>query len=90
MAGEYYRAGLLAEAGLPVDQPLHVSTEPGEQILVYRRREDRRFADVLKELDFSDDQTAIERAVAAERQLNAELMAVYAKTLHPIDAAQSA
>ena len=34
MAGEYYRAGLLAEAGLPVDQPLHVSTEPGEQILV--------------------------------------------------------
>nr|WP_298688651.1 hypothetical protein [uncultured Dongia sp.] len=90
MAGEYYRAGLLAEAGLPVDQPLHVSTEPGEQILVYRRREDRRFADVLKELDFSDDQAAIARAIAAERRLNAELMAVYAKTLHPIDAAQSA
>jgi len=90
MAGEYYRAGLLAEAGLPVDRPIHVSTEPGEQILVYRRREDRRFADVLKELDFSDDQHAIERAVAAERRLNTELMAVYARTLHPIDAAQSA
>lgn len=90
MAGEYYRAGLLAEAGLPVDQPLHVSTEPGEQILVYRRRDDRRFADVLKELDFSHDQAAIARAVAAERRLNDELMAVYRRTLHPITAAQSA
>lgn len=90
MAGEYYRAGLLAEAGLPVDQPLHVSTEPGEQILVYRRREDQRFADVLKELDFSNDPAAIDRAVAAERTLNQELMAVYARTLHPIDATQSA
>jgi Ser/Thr protein kinase RdoA (MazF antagonist) len=90
MAGEYYRAGLLAEAGLPVDQPLHVSTEPGEQILVYRRREDRRFADVLKALDFSNDQAATARAVAAERQLNEDLMAVYRRTLHPITAAQSA
>ena len=89
MAGEYYRAGLLAEAGLPVDQPLHVSTEPGEQILVYRRREDRRFADVLKELDFSSDQAAIARAVDAERRLNDELMAVYRRTLHPITAEQS-
>ncbi|MBK8158697.1 MAG: hypothetical protein IPK59_07990 [Rhodospirillaceae bacterium] len=90
MAGEYYRAGLLAEAGLPVDQPIHVSTEPGEQILVYRRRDDRRFADVLKELDFINDRAAIERAVAAERRLNEELMAVYMRTLHPIDSAQSA
>jgi hypothetical protein len=90
MAGEYYRAGLLAEAGLPVDQPLHVSTEPGEQILVYRRRTDRRFADVLKELDVSSDTDAIERAVAAERRLNEALLAVYRRTLHPIDAAQSA
>jgi hypothetical protein len=90
MAGEYYRAGLLAEAGLPVDQPLHVSTEPGEQILVYRRREDRRFADVLKELDFSSDRFAIDRAVAAERRLNSELIAVYRRTLRPITAEQSA
>jgi len=90
MAGEYYRAGLLAEAGLPVDQPLHVSTEPGEQILVYRRRDDRRFADVLKELDFSRDQAAIARVVAAERQLNNELLAVYHRTLHPITMEQSA
>jgi hypothetical protein len=29
---EYYRAQLLAEAGLPVDVPLRVATEPGRQI----------------------------------------------------------
>ena len=90
MAGEYYRAGLLAEAGLPVDQPLHVSSEPGQQILVYRRRRDRRFADVLTELDFSTDNGAITRAVAAETRLNEALIEVYLRTMHPIDAAQSA
>lgn len=90
MAGEYYRAGLLAEAGLPVDQPLHVSTEPGQQILVYRRRKDRRFADVIRDLEFSSDQAAMQPALAAEARLNQELIRVYRRTLHPIDAAQSA
>jgi hypothetical protein len=90
MAGEYYRAGLLAEAGLPVDQPLHVSTEPGQQILVYRRRHDRRFAEVVRDLDFSSDKAAMQPALVAERQLNEALIQVYRRTLHPIDAAQSA
>jgi hypothetical protein len=90
MAGEYYRAGLLAEAALPVDQPLHVSTEPGQQILVYRRRDDLRFADVLSKIDFSNDTAAARRALAAERRLNEELIRVYRKTLHRINAAQSA
>jgi len=87
MAGEYYRAGLLAEAGLPVDQPLHVSSEPGQQILVYRRRDELRFADVLSKIDFSNDAAAAGRALAAERRLNDELIRVYRKTLHRIDAA---
>ncbi len=90
MAGEYYRAGLLAEAGLPVDQPLHVSSEPGQQILVYRRRRDRRFAEVLRELDFSSDPAALAPALAAEGRLNAALIEVYLRTLHPITAGQSA
>lgn len=90
MAGEYYRAGLLAEAGLPVDQPLHVSTEPGRQILVYRRRRDRRFAEVVRDLDFSEDVAAMRPALAAERGLNEALIRVYLRTLHPISAGQSA
>lgn len=90
MSGEYYRAGLLAEAGLPVDRPLHVSSEPGQQILVYRRRHDPRFAEVLRELDFSSDPAALAPALAAEGRLNAALIQVYLRTLHPITAAQSA
>ena len=35
MRGEYYRADILARAGLPVDQPVHISALPGEQLLVY-------------------------------------------------------
>jgi len=34
MNGEYYRANILAKAGLPVDQPIMMSTLPGEHILL--------------------------------------------------------
>ena len=34
MSGEYYRADILARAGLPVDQPIHMSVLPGEQGVV--------------------------------------------------------
>ncbi|MBS7544473.1 hypothetical protein [Ancylobacter oerskovii] len=90
MAGEYYRADILARAGLPVDQPVHVSTAPGEQILVYRRRDEPRFSDVLRALDLADD--AAERAVAieAERALSRRLAATYLATLHPITPEEAA
>ena len=87
MSGEYYRARLLADAGLPVDLPLHVSTEPGRQILVYQRRTDPRFADLLRKLEFSGDDFGA--ALTAERGLNARTMAVHEKTLHAITPAQS-
>ncbi|MDF2998752.1 MAG: hypothetical protein K0R27_4389 [Xanthobacteraceae bacterium] len=82
MAGEYYRADILARAGLPVNQPRHVSTLPGEQILIYRRREVPRFSDVLRELDLADDPVRRARAVAAERALGARLASIYRDTLH--------
>lgn len=84
MSGEYYRADILARAGLPVDQPLHVSALPGEQILIYRRRMDPRFADILRALDLHDDPDRRARAVDAERTLCRTLMAVYRQTLHPV------
>ncbi len=89
MAGEYYRVQLLAEAGFPIDAPLHVSAAPGRQILVYRRRDDRRFADVLRDLDRTQDADGTRAAVAAEHALNTQLMQIYAHTLHPISASQS-
>lgn len=86
MSGEYYRADILARAGLPVDQPLLMSVLPGEQILVYRRRTDPRFSDVLRALDLDDDAAARQKAVEAERRLNEAVLKVYLDTLHPVRA----
>jgi len=90
MSGEYYRADILARAGLPVDQPVLMSVLPGEQILVYRRRTDPRFSDVLRALDLNDDAAARERAVAAERGLSEAVLKVYLDTLHPVSAEEVA
>jgi hypothetical protein len=89
MRGEYYRAEILAQAGLPVDRPVHMSALPGEQLLVYRRRADPRFADVLLELDQTQDAAAIARAAAAEAGLNDRSLRCARETLQPITAAQS-
>ena len=90
MAGEYYRADILAKAGLPVDQPVHMSVLPGEQILVYRRRNDPRFSDVLRALDFVDDEPRRAQAVAAETGLAARLRETYLSTLHEVTPTQVA
>ena len=90
MAGEYYRARLLAEAGLPVDLPLHASVTPGRQILVYRRRTEPRFADVLRALDLSGEAEGVKNALEAEHALNELTMEIYRRTLHPISPEQSA
>jgi hypothetical protein len=90
MAGEYYRAGILADAGLPVDMPLYVSTRPGEQILIYRRRDDPRFAETLSRLDKVSDPELHHAALAAERALAGRIFETYSRTLHPITPAQSA
>jgi hypothetical protein len=84
MSGEYYRADILARAGLPVDQPVMMSSLPGEQILVYRRRADPRFSDVLRGLDKCQEEEAAIRAVDAERRLNEAVLSVYRKTLHAV------
>ncbi len=90
MSGEYYRADILARAGLPVDQPLLMSVLPGEQILVYRRRTDPRFSDVLRALDLKDDAAARGRAVEAERRLSEAVLKVYLATLHTVGAREVA
>lgn len=90
MSGEYYRADILARAGLPVDQPVRMSVLPGEQILVYRRRRDPRFSDVLRELDLKDDPSRRGAAVEAERWLSRTVLAVYLESLHSVTPEQVA
>jgi hypothetical protein len=83
MSGEYYRADILAKAGLPVDQPVLMSALPGEQILVYQRRAEPRFSDVLRKLDLEPNAEGIKRAVEAERKLSRSMLSVYLATLAP-------
>ena len=90
MRGEYYRADILARAGLPVDQPVHISTLPGEQLLIYKRRSDPRFSDVLLELDQSGDPVLIARATSAEARLNDHILACAIESLRPITPEESA
>ena len=40
--GEYYKAHVLAEAGLPVDLPVKASSTPGRQFQLYAFRERRQ------------------------------------------------
>jgi hypothetical protein len=63
---EYYRAQVLADAGLPVEMPLRVAGEPGRQIALYRLRTEPRMSDVCLDL---------ERAGAVAGGLPADLLA---------------
>lgn len=89
MSGEYYRADILARAGLPVDQAVHMSVLPGEQILVYHRRRIPRFSDVLRALDLEDDPAERKKAVTAEAALGARVLDVYQRSLEPITAQEA-
>lgn len=90
MRGEYYRADLLVRENLPVDMPVMASTEPGEQILIYRRRQDRRFSDVLFDMDAKrgqiPDTKLLADVIAAEKVLNDKILQVALSTLHPVSA----
>ncbi|MES1151057.1 MAG: hypothetical protein ABUL54_04110, partial [Dongia sp.] len=89
MAGEYYRARILAEAGLPVDLPLHASTTPGRQILLYRLRQDRRLAEVARDLDGVKDAALLAPVIAAQEELDRAVARVTLETLHPISAEEA-
>lgn len=82
---EYYRAKLLAEAGLPVDVPLRVATEPGRQIALYELRTEPRLADVCAGLERAGgpDARLSPELAAARRSLDAAIGSVLLATLRP-------
>lgn len=89
-AGEYYRVDILAKAGLPVDQPVFVSSRPGEQILVYKRRSDPRFSDALRATELDAVPASNELMLQAERDLSNTLLQNYTRTLHRISPEEAA
>jgi len=87
---EYYNAELLAEAGYPVDLPAMASRSVGRQILLYRRREQRKFVDVCRDCDLDPASPLAPQAERAQAWLDRLVGARYLATHHAIDAAQSA
>lgn len=86
--GEYYRAHVLADAGLPVDLPLAVSSTAGHQLVLYRVRRDRRMVDVCRGLERQQgDSARLPDALAsARRQLDAVIGQVAARSLREASA----
>ncbi len=44
--GEYYRSGILEEAGFPIDKALYQSSTVGEQLVIYRYRDRRLYPEL--------------------------------------------
>ncbi|MCA8933479.1 MAG: hypothetical protein KDA49_13465, partial [Rhodospirillaceae bacterium] len=80
--GEYYNAQVLHDAGYQVDMPLAVSQAPGRQVLVYRRRQDRRLSDVCADLERQRDPVTGLRVTAAQSAFDDANIAVALATLH--------
>ena len=84
--GEYYNAEILASAGLPVEAPLEVSRRAGEQILLYRRVSDPRFADLCRDGDGDgdggDDGGLRSELARAQEELDAKVGEVLCESLH--------
>jgi hypothetical protein len=67
---EYYRAELLERAGFPVDRPAFVSQTVGRQMLLYPLRQDRRMADVCRDIELSGDFSNMQPVLDAQARLD--------------------
>jgi len=88
--GEYYRAEVLRDAGFPIDLPVHASGAVGRQILLYRRRDEPRLADLCRAVELGESGADPALLVGAQRTLDRLIGERYAATLHPATAAQVA
>ena len=86
---EYYRAETLRGAGYPVDVPAYASREVGRQILLYRRRHDRRFADLCRAAEL-DGGIGTAPLIRAQEDLDRIIGERYLATLHSAGAEAAA
>lgn len=81
VVGEYYNAAVLAEAGYPVVQPVHASTEAGRQLLIYQAVEWPSVFDVAWRVECDGDSVVTENLISAQQRADRELLRVYLRTL---------
>lgn len=82
---EYYRAHLLARAGLPVEVPVAVSGIPGEQVVLYEVRREERMVDVCLAQERSEPEEPClpEDWAAARRELDHAVGRVLTTSIRP-------
>lgn len=82
---EYYRAQLLADAGLPVELPRSVVTEPLRQMVLYKMRNEPRMADVCAALERRSGSSARlpDELALARRNLDSTIGSVIVATAGP-------
>ena len=87
---EYYRAELLAKAGYPVEQPLYLSRDVGEQILIYPYKPSERLADLCHRLEQSghENSDAFQLLVGAQEQLDKICLRKCIETINTATASQ--
>ena len=80
---EYYRAHVLSDAGVPVEVPVAISVEPGQQFVLYQVRNEPRMVDVCLDLDRADGPVAALSGPLnqARRELDRRVGEVLVRTL---------
>lgn len=79
---EYYRAELLREHGFAVDVPCYACGEPGRQILLYTRRDDRRLADVCRTIEAGEEPALQATVIDAQQRADRDILQKTLPTLH--------
>lgn len=86
---EYYNAGVLAEAGYPVVQPIYRSTEAGKQFLIYPVVTDDSVFDVARIIE-NGMEYRLAALTQAQHAADDELLSIYRRTLDWQDEASAA
>lgn len=87
--GEYYRAGVLADAGYAVIQPKYRSTEAGKHLLIYDVIDDPSVFDVAWAVE-TGHADVLNSLTRAQNKADDDLFALYEQTLAPQSAADAA
>ncbi len=77
---EYYNAGLLADAGYPVIQPIHSSTTAGQHLLIYDVIQSPSVFEVAWQLEHTDDPATLTALTQAQNAADDELFRIYQAT----------
>lgn len=80
---EYYNAGMLADAGYPIIQPLYTSTKANQQLLIYDVIEDPSLFDVAWDIETEGQRAEIAYEVVTQAQNASDdaLYQIYLRTL---------